>query len=110
MIPILDMGIMALAAGRSAFCISTETIFEPVRNRIWKWSPPSVAAFALDPKGGFRTPGFWGQLVECPLCVSAWLSILFFLAYLGFGGVVSTALTPLAIWSVASIVIMRGLT
>jgi hypothetical protein len=59
--------IIALAAFRVTRVITTDTVFEVVREKIWKKFPPS--------KG-------FGYLITCDWCTGFYVSIAFILAYL----------------------------
>ncbi|NBW21311.1 MAG: DUF1360 domain-containing protein [Caulobacteraceae bacterium] len=59
--------IYALAAFRLTRVITTDTIFEPVRERIWKKFPASH--------------GF-GYLITCDWCTGFYVSILFVVGFL----------------------------
>lgn len=63
----LTFVILALAAFRVTRVITTDTIFESVRERIWKKFPSS--------KG-------FGYLITCDWCTGFYVSIAFVLAYL----------------------------
>lgn len=59
--------ILALAAFRVTRVITTDVVFESVREKIWKKFPP--------------TKGF-GYLITCDWCTGFYISILFVVAYL----------------------------
>jgi hypothetical protein len=63
----LTFVILALAAFRVTRVITTDTVFESVRERIWKKFSPS--------KG-------FGYLITCDWCTGFYVSIAFVLAYL----------------------------
>jgi hypothetical protein len=63
----LTFVILALAAFRVTRVITTDVVFEAVRERIWKRFPPS--------KG-------FGYLITCDWCTGFYVSIAFVLAYL----------------------------
>ncbi len=63
----LTFVILALAAFRVTRVITTDVVFESVRERIWKKFPPS--------KG-------FGYLITCDWCTGFYVSIAFVLAYL----------------------------
>ena len=63
----LTFVILALAAFRVTRVITTDVIFESVRERIWKKFPSS--------KG-------FGYLITCDWCTGFYVSIIFVLAYL----------------------------
>jgi hypothetical protein len=63
----LTFVILALAAFRVTRVITTDVVFEPVRERIWKKFPSS--------KG-------FGYLITCDWCTGFYVSIAFVLAYL----------------------------
>lgn len=62
-----------------------------------------------DPGRPFRTPGFWGQLWECPYCMSFWTSALACVAWLVLGDAVMYPATPFAVWAVANLYAVKGL-
>jgi hypothetical protein len=63
----LTFVVLALAAFRVTRVITTDVVFETVRERIWKRFPPS--------KG-------FGYLITCDWCTGFYISILFVIAYL----------------------------
>jgi hypothetical protein len=63
----LTFVVLALAAFRVTRVITTDVVFEAVRERIWKKFPPS--------KG-------FGYLITCDWCTGFYISILFVIAYL----------------------------
>jgi hypothetical protein len=63
----LTFVILALAAFRVTRVITTDVVFEAVREKIWKKFPPS--------KG-------FGYLITCDWCTGFYVSIAFVLAYL----------------------------
>jgi hypothetical protein len=63
----LTFVVLALAAFRVTRVITTDVVFEAVRERIWKRFPPS--------KG-------FGYLITCDWCTGFYISILFVIAYL----------------------------
>jgi hypothetical protein len=63
----LTFVILALAAFRVTRVITTDTVFESIREKIWKKFPPS--------KG-------FGYLITCDWCTGFYVSIAFVVAYL----------------------------
>jgi hypothetical protein len=64
---IIDYTILALAVFRLTRLVTTDVIFNPVREKIWKKSPPH--------KNGV------GYLITCDWCTSIWTSSLVFTMY-----------------------------
>ncbi len=54
--------IISLAAFRVTRFITTDVVFEPVRNKIWKKFPPNTKI---------------GYLITCDWCTGFWVSVLF---------------------------------
>ena len=128
---------LALASGRVAYSITTDTIFRPLREWIWLRSAPEDSAilhrtdsgdeqrparlyhdygregmasiFDYDPTASPRRPGFFGQLVECPFCMSFWTSALACVAWLLLGNDVIYPALPLALWALANTYATRAL-
>lgn len=61
------------------------------------------------PALAFRKPGFWGQLWECPYCMSFWTSLLAVLVWLLIGNAVIYLALPFAVWAVANVLAVKGL-
>jgi hypothetical protein len=66
-ISIFSYILLVLAAYRTTRLITTDTITEPIREKIWKRFPPS-------------TP--FGYLFTCNWCTGFWVSLLFVVAYI----------------------------
>lgn len=61
-----ELVILALAVFRLSRLITTDQIFEPLRNRIWRWKDPSTQI---------------GYLLTCNWCMSIWFASLTFICY-----------------------------
>lgn len=66
-ISIFSYILLVLAAYRTTRLITTDTITEPIREKIWKKFPPSTA---------------FGYLFTCNWCTGFWVSLLFVVAYI----------------------------
>lgn len=66
-IEIIDYLILGLATYRLTRLVTTDTIFERVREKVWKRFPPH--------KGGI------GYLITCNWCASIWVASLVFSMY-----------------------------
>jgi hypothetical protein len=66
-INIIDYFILALATYRLTRLVTTDTVFERVREKVWKKFPPH--------KGGI------GYLITCNWCASIWVASLVFSMY-----------------------------
>lgn len=66
-ISIFSYIILVLAAYRVTRLITTDTILEPVREKIWKRFPPNTKL---------------GYLITCNWCTGFWVSVMFVLAYI----------------------------
>jgi hypothetical protein len=66
-IEIIDYLILGLATYRLTRLITTDTVFERVREKVWKRFPPH--------KGGI------GYLITCNWCASIWVASLVFSMY-----------------------------
>lgn len=96
--------LVPLAAGRAAYSVAHEEIFRPVREYVFRYSAPMTATdiegrpwrmidwyksteherknlgakkieYDFDPQT-LRNPGFFGQLFECPYCLSFWFTMI----------------------------------
>lgn len=54
------------------------------------------------PAAPARTPGFLGQLFECPFCMTFWTSAIAAAAWLALGDNVIYPTLPLALWALAN--------
>lgn len=61
------------------------------------------------PELPMRKPGFWGQLFECPYCMSFWTSTLATFAWLVLGDTVVYPALPFAVWAVANAYAVKAL-
>jgi hypothetical protein len=76
----------ALAVARITALIVIDGITEPIRHRIWLWSPPfetpGQEIYTLrymgdveeSPAYEHREPGFVGKLIACHHCVGVWVA------------------------------------
>lgn len=65
--------------------------------------------YAFDPGLGAREPGFFGQLLECPYCMSFWTSLAACAAWLTLGSDVLYPALPLALWGASNSFAVKGL-
>jgi len=114
-----EAAILALATGRVSYSITSDTIFRPLRERVWRWSAPETATDDIGRpwrmlhvhEDGFtefgprtpREPGFWGTLIECPYCVSFWAAHAVVLAWIMWGSAIVPWAVGLALWSLATL-------
>jgi hypothetical protein len=63
----LDYAILALAVFRLTRLITTDVVFNSIREKIWKKSPPHMNGI--------------GYLITCDWCASIWASSLVFTMY-----------------------------
>lgn len=120
--------VIALAAGRISHTLTQDEIFRTAREWIYKRSAPEHSTIRLDgsdvparmvidwtdPDTGktyyaatkepylIREPGFFGQLVECPYCLSLYVSLALFALFVLLGSTAVWILTPLALWMAAT--------
>ncbi len=66
-------------------------------------------AYQYDPHRAFREPQFFGQLFECPYCMSFWTSLFAFVAWMILGNAVIFPALPFAIWAAANAYAVKGL-
>lgn len=130
--PLFDIGVACVAAGRLTFLVAKDEITRPIREAVYRRSAPhgdtaeladgNVVSWRMlfdestgshaetydvstgmffDPTS-LRKPGFLGQLIECPYCMSFWISLAMCLAYLVLGSTLTFLLTPIALWGVAN--------
>lgn len=66
-ISIFSYILLVLAAYRTTRLITTDTVTEPIREKIWKKFPPST---------------MFGYLLTCNWCVGFWVSLAFVVAYI----------------------------
>lgn len=126
MIPLYDLAVIAVAAGRVADSISGDEIFRPLRNWVYLRSAPvddsivtygpsgddvypaRMATLTSEPlslgteyegmRGDVRTPGFFGRLISCRVCLSFWVTLFWLAIYLLSAHWALTLATPFAIW------------
>ena len=115
-----EAAVVALAAGRVSHTLTQDEIFRPAREWIYLRSAPDGDTIRVsgqdmpaqivhhehgdvffDPNEP-REPQFFGQLVQCPYCLSFYVSVALFLFYLAAGSVAVWILTPLALWMIAT--------
>ena len=65
--------------------------------------------YEFDPAQGPRVPGFFGQLFECPYCMSFWTSLVACAAWLVLGDAVIYPALPLALWAASNSFAVKGL-
>lgn len=65
--------------------------------------------FVVDYVGSTRTPTLLGKLAGCFYCTSFWTSAIALIAWLALGDDVIYPALPLALWSAANIVAVKGL-
>lgn len=65
--------------------------------------------YEFNPALGPRIPGFWGQLFECPYCMSFWTSLVACAAWLLLGDAVLYPALPLALWGASNSFAVKGL-
>lgn len=65
--------------------------------------------YAYDPGQPFRNPGWFGQLIECPYCLSFWTSLAACVAWVVLGDAVVYPAMPFAVWAVANLYAVKGL-
>ena len=63
----LQLAILSLAVTRITWIITRDSIFEPIRNLVWKRSGPD--------------DGVLGGIVDCPDCCGVWVALAFSLAW-----------------------------
>ena len=90
--PILQFLILALATFRLARLLTTDVIFEPLRNRIWKRLPPSTQ---------------FGYLFTCNWCTSIWAASLLTICYTIVPTATVVVALPFALSAVAGIITSR---
>ena len=120
-IPVYDLAVMALASGRIAYSITNDEIMRPMREWVFRRSAPHSGTIRIDTEDGYddvpasmvhdgvfdparsiRTPQFWGQLVECLMCMSFHTSLWILVAYLISAHWTVLALTPFALWGLSN--------
>lgn len=59
--------------------------------------------YRYQPQLPIRKPQFWGQLVECPMCMSFWIAIIFWVLWqFAPFEIYYYGIMPLAVWGVAN--------
>jgi len=116
---LMEVAVLALATGRVSYSITSDTIFRPLRERVWRWSAPETATDDIgrpwrmlhthsdgftefDPQN-VREIGFFGELVSCPYCASFWLAHVVALAWILWGGAIVPWVAGLALWALATL-------
>jgi hypothetical protein len=125
---VFSAAIIALAAGRVSYCVANEEIFRRMRELVFRYSSPRFATnsngepwrmlhwykstneerkrghkkilYEFDPNL-LREPGFFGQLVECPYCLSFWMTLIMILLY----NVAPIVVAVIALWALSSLVV-----
>jgi hypothetical protein len=98
---------LALASGRVAYSLTSDDIFQPLRERI------QARDVRLMNKRGEEGPYdgqyFLAGVFSCPFCMSFWTSLLAAIAWVALGTDVVIFSTPLALWAVANTYAVKGL-
>lgn len=89
---LLTFIIFSLATFRMARLLTTDVIFEPLRNFIWKRSTPDK---------------FLGYLFTCNWCMSIWTASFIVICYTIIGTVTVLVALPFALSAVAGILASR---
>lgn len=84
-----ELVILALGVFRLSRLVTTDQIFEPLRNAIWKWKNPSTQI---------------GYLFTCNWCMSIWASSLTLICYTIVPTATLLFCTMLALSAVAGII------
>jgi hypothetical protein len=84
--------LLSLATYRLARLLTIDTIFEPLRNRIWKWRGPETLT---------------GYLFTCVWCMSIWFGSLLTIWYTIDTATAVIFTLPLALSAVAGIITAR---
>lgn len=63
----------------------------------------------FSPSTAMRKPAFWGQLWECPYCMSFWTSLIATVAWLLGGDAIVVMALPFAVWALANVLAVKGL-
>lgn len=63
----------------------------------------------FDAASDLRSKGFFGQLIECPYCLTFWTSLAALAALAAFGDAAVIAALPFAVWAVANTYAAKGL-
>lgn len=105
---IYEAAILALAAGRISYSLVEDAIWESSRSWVWKKSiirdEQQVTIVAR------KEPWhFLAQVLECFFCMSFWVSLGIFVAWLLIGPPLAWILAPFALWCVANIVAVKAL-
>lgn len=90
--PYLAFIVLALATFRAARLLSTDVIFESLRNAIWTRFPPSTT---------------FGYLFTCNWCLSIWTGSLFGISYTIVPLATFVVALPFALSAVAGIISNR---
>lgn len=90
--PPLHFLILALATFRLARLLTTDTVFEALREWIWKRKPPHTLT---------------GYLFTCNWCMSIWFGSLLTISYTIVPSVTFVASLPLALSAVAGLISTR---
>lgn len=127
---LINLAIIAIGAGRIAYSISSEEIFRWLRERVYRYSAPMhdadldgrpyrlidfykttreererfpfLGRWSSDWIDNTRKPGMAGMLIECPYCVSAYVTAFGVLAWYTIGDVVVQGAAVFAAWAAAS--------
>ena len=69
MLLLLHAVLLALASARLTTLITTDTILNPLREKIWNKYPPELQKANI------------GYLITCPHCTSVWASLVLVICY-----------------------------
>lgn len=125
-IDVLHLAIVSAAAGRITHGFTSDDIFRPAREWVFRRSAPENArtadgqpwsmmhevgpdAWAFDPHLPTRQPGFFGKLVECSYCMSFWVALGSVLLWWLLGDLWVAAMLPFAIWAAANWYAVRAI-
>ena len=70
-----------LATARLATLVVYDTILEPVRSRVYRWSPPDDIRHRTDANGVLRDAGWVGTGLSCHRCVGVWIAAALAVSY-----------------------------
>lgn len=90
--PLIMFVVLTLATYRLSRLLTRDTIFEPLREKIWKRFPPSTQ---------------FGYLFTCVWCSSIWFGSLLVISYTINSLVTFVASLPLALSAIAGLISTR---
>lgn len=91
-LPLLHFLVLSLATFRLSRLFTTDVIFEPLREKIWKRFPPSTQ---------------FGYLFTCNWCMSIWFGSLVTISYTIVPSITFVASLPLALSALAGLISTR---